>query len=197
MSQPEQKNSFQQRDHVAQPQLPGVCSAQTTREEKMFNVVRLSKRLVPVEHIALFEPFVPPTDPPLRTSREFKGRVVLLDRVSVLSEQTPEELSELYGFRFVKGDRVGTNPSIPYRVETFTPAENFRPTKEYLSRLVWNDREGNTQSKLMLSSPEELIAVAVRGESDADMSQVLPSPEAKRPRRARARVKQNTSRTPT
>jgi hypothetical protein len=66
-----------------------VCWPETTQEEIMDNVVRLSKHLIPVEQIALFEPFVP-GDPPLRTSREFNGRVVLLDRVSKASDQRVE-----------------------------------------------------------------------------------------------------------
>ena len=56
----------------------------------MDNVIRIAKRLIPIEQIALFEPFIAPTDPPLRTEKEFKARIVLLDRVSILSEETPK-----------------------------------------------------------------------------------------------------------
>jgi hypothetical protein len=175
------KNYLQQSGWVVQPRVPALCSVQTTLEEEpMENVVRLSKRLVPVEQIAVIEPFVAPADYPLRTTKQFNARVVLLDRVSILSEASPEQLSQDYGFRFVPKDRVGTNPAIAFRVEEFAPAENFAPSKPYLSRLVWKDRNGSQQSKLMLSTPEELLSIVVRGE---DMDQ---STEPGRPTRARA-----------
>ncbi|WP_234686102.1 hypothetical protein [Bradyrhizobium monzae] len=102
----------------------------------MQNVIRISKHLIPIEQIALFEPFVPPANP-LRSEREFKARVVLLDRNSVLSEETPEQLADDHGFRFLAADRAAANPAISFRVETFVPAENFTPSKAYTSRLAW------------------------------------------------------------
>ncbi|WP_156937027.1 hypothetical protein [Bradyrhizobium sp. WSM2254] len=149
----------------------------------MQNVIRISKHLIPIEQIALFEPFVPPANP-LRSEREFKARVVLLDRNSVLSEETPEQLAADHGFRFLANDRAATNPAVGFRVETFVPAENFTPTKSYLSRLAWTDQEGNTQSKLMLTSPEDLLAAVVRGRIDEatdDQSQEVAPVRVRRP----------------
>lgn len=131
----------------------------------MQNVIRISKHLIPIEQIALFEPFTPPAEP-LRSDRAFKARVVLLDRNSVLSEETPEQLAADHGFRFLSADRSATNPALGFRVETFLPAENFTPSKPYLSRLAWTDQEGNTQSKLMLTPPETLLAAVVRGRTE-------------------------------
>ena len=158
----------------------------------MQNVIRISKHLIPIEQIALFEPFVPPTNP-LRSERDFKARVVLLDRNSVLSEETPEQLAADHGFRFIAADRSAANPAISFRIETFVPAENFTPTKNYTSRLAWTDNEGNTQSKLMLTPPEELLAAVVRGEETSqDFSQETAPVRVRRPkakRRTRAQEK--------
>jgi hypothetical protein len=154
----------------------------------MENVIRVAKRIIPIEQIALIEPFVAPTDPPLRTDKEFKARIVLLDRVSVLSEEAPEELAEAHSFRFVDKDRVATNPQVAFSVEEFEPAENFRPIKPFLSRLLWNDRDGNARSKLMLASPEEVLSIVVRGEEKIENSIADAAPaQTKRRRPTRTR----------
>ena len=126
-------------------------------------VVRFPKSDIPVEQIVLFEPFVAPTDPPLRTNREFKTRVVLLDRTSILAEETPEQLAQDNSFRLVSGDQVALNPEINFRLESFAPTEGFQPSRPFLSRLIWKDNKGVSQSKLMLSEPEELVSVIVQG----------------------------------
>jgi hypothetical protein len=131
-------------------------------------VVHVSKHLIPVERIALFESFVMPEEPPFLSTKDFKGRIVLLDKMSVLTEETPEELAEANGFRLIEADRVATNPAISFGVETFTPAESFQPTKPYLTRLSWRDGDGNSQSKLLLAAPELVLAIAVRGEIDTE-----------------------------
>jgi hypothetical protein len=153
-----------------------ACRKATNLEKIMTTVVHASKHLIPVERIALFEPFVMPAEPPFLSSKDFKGRVLLLDKMSVLTEETPEELAEANGFRFLSLDRVATNPAVPFSVETFTPAENFQPSKPYLSRLTWRDGDGNSQSKLLLASPEVVLAVAIRGEIEmANASPEQPS----------------------
>jgi hypothetical protein len=63
-------------------------------------------------------------------------------------------------------DRVATNPAIHFRVETFVPADGFAPAKAFATRLLWRDLDGNDQSKLLLSEPETVLAVAVRGDAD-------------------------------
>ncbi|OMI09509.1 hypothetical protein BSN85_16410 [Bradyrhizobium brasilense] len=152
----------------------------------MENVIRVSKHLLPVERIALFEPFVPSSGEPLNTKKEFKTRIVLRDRISVLSEEAPEELSKAHGFRWIEADRVGANPVIPFRVELFAPTESFNPSKQFLSRMAWNDEEGNSQSKLMLTAPEALLALVVRGQSaDADGGIAAPAPTRRRSQRSR------------
>jgi hypothetical protein len=184
-------NFFQKRQRIAERHRSGVCLVKTTSEEVMNNVVRVSKRLIPIERIALFEPFVISADQELRSTREFKTRIVLLDKISVLAEETPEQLGVAHRFRMVAADRVATNPTVHFQVETFEPAEHFKPTRPFLSRLSWHDQDGNTQSKLLLAPPETVLAVVVRGEevvdANAESEEETVTPRAKRsPRRRRA-----------
>lgn len=132
----------------------------------MSNIITVGKRLIPSEHIVLIEPFDPKANPNFQTSRDYKGRVVLLNRDSILIEETPKAFAEANGMRILADDGVATNPAIHFSVETFTPAENFVPTRAYATRLLWRDLDGNDQSKLLLSLPETVLAVAVRGETD-------------------------------
>jgi hypothetical protein len=160
------QNFFQQTRPVAEVCHFGVSLSETTTETPMPNVIQVARKILPIEQVVLIEPFVPPSDTPLRTTKEFLSRIVLLDRVSVLSEESPEDLTRSNGFRFVTIDRVGTNPAILFRLETFMPTDLFNPTRPYQSRLIWKDSEGNDRSKLMLAPPDALLAVVIRGEVD-------------------------------
>jgi hypothetical protein len=130
----------------------------------MSNLIRVGKRLVPLEHVALVEPFVLAPDSPLRTNRDLHARIVLLDRAVILSESTPEDISAAHGFRLLPLDRVATNPAIRFGVEEFEPSEDFKPSKDFLSRLTWTDVDRAPYSKLLLTAPEVVLAIAVRGE---------------------------------
>jgi hypothetical protein len=132
----------------------------------MDNVITIGKRLIPIEHIAFVEPYDPSTNPKLQTSREYKARIVMINRDSVLTEQSPIEFANAQGFRVLDGDQIATNPSVAFRVETFKPAEGFTPSKSFATRLLWRDHDGNDQSKLLVASPESVLAVVVRGEAD-------------------------------
>jgi hypothetical protein len=150
----------------------------------MSNLLRIGKRLIPIEHVALFEPYVPTPDSPIRTERDFKSRIVLLNRDSVLSETPPLEMAEIHSFRLLPADSVATNPGIRFGVEAFVPAENFTPSKDFLTRLSWHDLDGNSQSKLLLTSPETALSIAVRGDSPDVPERENAAPI--RPRRKRA-----------
>src|SRR5262249_35214703 len=134
----------------------------------------IGRRLIPLEHIALIEPLDAASQARLDTERAFQTRVVLIDRDSVLSEEAPAALAEAHGFRMLAEDGVATNPAIRFRVETFQPAEGFRPHKPFKTRLMWRDPDGGMQSKLLLSAPETVLAIVVKGEPEA-----LPAAEAK------------------
>lgn len=132
--------------------------------------VTVGKRLIPRQHIALVEPFDPSAHPGMKTEKAFKARVVLIDRQSVLTEDPPEAFTSAQGFRLLVDERIGINTAaIRFNVETFAPTEGFEPTKPYKSRLMWRDLEGNTQSKLMLSLAEHVLAIVVKGEDGTDV----------------------------
>lgn len=131
----------------------------------MNETVTVGKRLIPLEHIALIEPFDTTTQLPLPTERSFQARVVLVDRDSVLTDQPLSAFPEKYGFRLLSEDGIATNPTVHFSVEAFTPTEGFQPTKPFRTRLMWRDLDGEKQSKLLLAEPETVLAVAVRGES--------------------------------
>jgi hypothetical protein len=56
--------------------------------------------------------------------------------------------------------------AVTFWVETFAPTENFKPEKAYVTRLKLRDGDGNDQSKLLLTEPETVIAVVIRGGTD-------------------------------
>jgi hypothetical protein len=143
----------------------------------MENVITIGRRHVPIEQIAYVEPFELSANTDFKPEKSFKARVVLLDRETVLTENTAREFADAHGFRMLAEDNVATNPAVAFRVESFEPTEGFRPEKPYQTRLMWRDPTGKSQSKLLLTQPETVIAVALRGES----SEV--GTERKRPRR--------------
>jgi hypothetical protein len=147
----------------------------------MENVITLGKRLLPVEQIALVEPFDPTSNPDFKPEKEFKARVVLLNRDTVLTEVTPQEFAKDRGFRILTEDNVAANPAIAFSVESFEPTESFKPTKPYLTRLKWRDQEGNEQSKLLLTKPETVLALVLRQTAAAPSTE---KKAAKRPARA-------------
>jgi hypothetical protein len=130
----------------------------------MSDTVTLGKRLVPVEQIVLVEAFDPSAHPRMQTHRPFRARVVLRNRDSILTEEPPEVFAEAHAFRALSEDGVFTNPEIHFSVEVFHPEGDFNPDKPYQSRLLWRDFDGNAQSKLLLTKPENVLAIAVRGE---------------------------------
>lgn len=142
----------------------------------MKKTITLGRRLVPLEQIALVEPFDPTANPRMQSERPFKARVVLLNRDSILTEDRPETVGEAQGFRALPEDSVFANPAIHFGVEAFHPAGDFQPTKPYRSRLVWRDLDGNTQSKLLLTKPESVLAIAVRGVVDAPSEDTAEAP---------------------
>jgi hypothetical protein len=139
--------------------------SQPTKETFM-TTITIGRRLVPREQIVLVEPFDAAANPLLRSDRMFKTRIVLLNRDTILTEETPMAFAEANAFRPLIDDGVFTNPTVHFSVEAFHPAEGFNPRLPYLSRLVWRDLDSNVQSKLLLSKPEDVLRVAVRGEID-------------------------------
>jgi hypothetical protein len=146
----------------------------------MSNTITVGKRLIPKEQIAFVEPYDAGANPKFQTSREYQARLVMLNRESVLAGETPQAFAAANSFRMLQMDGVATNPAVHFRVESFAPAEGFTPGKAYATRLLWRDLDGNDQSKLLLSEPETVLAVAVRGGTDA---YAPPEDPARRPPR--------------
>jgi hypothetical protein len=129
----------------------------------MTNTLTIGKRIIPLNHIALVEAFEPGANPRFQPAQAFQSRVVLLNRDSVLALAPVEALAKEHGFRLLADDHVAANPAVYFGVESFTPAEGFAPTKPYATRLKWRDLDGNDQSKLLLTGPEQVLAT-VTGE---------------------------------
>lgn len=155
----------------------------------MKDVVTIGKRFIPLEEIAFVEPFDPASNPEFKPDKDFKARVVLLNRDTVLAEFTPEEFALVQGFRLLADDNVVANPAIAFRVESFEPTENFKPDKPYVTRLKWEDRQGNERSRLLLTKPEAVISLLVRGQDENAPPRKGPStnPARRRPARRNGR----------
>jgi hypothetical protein len=137
-------------------------------------IITIGKRLVPIEQIAFVEPFEPSNNPNFKPERDFKGRVVLLNRDLLLVEQTPASFAEEHAFEFLADDQIALNRVIPFKVETFEPREGFTPTRPFKTRLKWRDPSGLDQSKLLITEPLTVAAVMVnslRGSSKQPPSQ--------------------------
>jgi hypothetical protein len=144
-------------------------------------VVTLGKKLIPLEQIAFIEAFDPASNPEFKTEREFKGRVVLLNRDTALTEMTPAAFAEEHNLRLLADDNVAVGQAIAFRVETFTPTEAFRPSKAFLTRLKWRDQDGNEQSKLLLTAPETVVTeLSLRRKASATRSKPSPRRPARR-----------------
>jgi hypothetical protein len=145
-------------------------------------VLTIGKRLLPADQVVFVEPFEPAANPELKSERSFKGRVILLDRDKVLTEQTPREFAEAHGLHLFAEDDVAINRTVAFKIETFEPTESFKPTKPYRTRLRWTDAGGSDQSKLLVSAPETVMAEIFDTKVDAT---VPAKRAARRPGRGR------------
>src|SRR5258708_7794222 len=146
----------------------------------MQNVITIGRELIPVEQIAYVEQFAPR---PIGNSDPTSPTRPLLNRETVLPEIAPPDVAEAQGFRLPPEDNVAPNPMVIFRVRSFEPTGDFNPPKPYQTRLMWRAPDGNSYSKLLLTKPEIVIAIVVRGETE-------PGSERKarpRPRLSRAR----------
>jgi hypothetical protein len=128
-------------------------------------VITVGKRLIPAEQIALVEPFDPSSTPDVTYQREFKGRILLVNHDYVLTEQTPAAFAEEHAFTLFTEDTVALNPGIAFKVETFEPTDDFKPTRPYVARVKWKDPAGKEQSKLLVTAPELVIAELTKAAS--------------------------------
>ena len=144
-------------------------------------VITIGKRLISAEQIAFVEPFDPNANPDFKPEKDFKGRIVLLNRDAVLTEETPAAFAEAHALHLFAEDDVAVNRAIVYKIEIFEPTESFNPTKPYKTRLKWSDASGAEQSKLLVTPPETVIAEILQAKVEAP----VPAKPARRPGRGR------------
>lgn len=139
----------------------------------MSNTVTIGKRLIPLAHIALAEPFEPKENSDFQTEREFRMRLVMTDRTSVLSEEPVAAFAEAHQFRMIGDEGVALNPNVRFRVETFMPPADFKSTKAFKTRLLWRDLDKD-YSKLLLTDPEAVLSIVTGGSKSARMERGSP-----------------------
>jgi hypothetical protein len=151
------------------------------------NVITIGKRLVTAGQVAFVEVFDPTSNPEFKPEKDFKGRVVLLNREIVLTEQTPQEFATEHNLHLFAEDSVAVNRTIRFKIEIFEPTEGFKPTKPYRTRLKWSDLAGDEQSKLLVTAPETVISEILNAKTET------PAP-TKRPTRRPARGRNGSRR---
>ena len=72
-------------------------------------VITIGKRLISTEQLAFVEPFDVGANPEFKPEKDFKARVVLLNRDVVLTEQTPSAFAEEHGLHLFAEDDVAVN----------------------------------------------------------------------------------------
>ncbi|HZR86318.1 MAG TPA: hypothetical protein VFB02_05915 [Bradyrhizobium sp.] len=144
--------------------------------------VTIGKRLVPAGHVAFIEPFERASNPDFKPDKDYQGRVVLLDREMVLTEQTPQAFAAEHGLHLFTEDDVAVSRAIPYKIEVFEPTDSFKPTKPYKTRLKWRDLAGAEQSKLLVTAPETVIAEILQAKVEAPVEAKRPARRAQRGR---------------
>jgi len=152
-------------------------------------IITNGKRLIPSEQVAFVEPFDPSANTEFKPEKDFKGRIILLDREIVLTEQTPQEFANEHKLHLFAEDGIAINPLIRFKIETFEPSDGFTPTKPYRTRIKWTDLGGEKQSKLLLTAPELVmneLLTAKRREKSATLKR--PSGQPQRGRKGSRRM---------
>lgn len=150
-------------------------------------ILTIGKRLVSTEQIAYVEPFDPASNPDFKPEKDFKARIVLLNRDTVLTEMTPHQFVEEHNFLFLAEDDVSVSSCVFFWVESFEPSEKFQPQKPYRSRLKWRDLEGRERSMLLLTEARAVtIIVAENGRAFEAQTKHLSPPPRRSRRKGRA-----------
>jgi hypothetical protein len=101
----------------------------------------------------------------------------------VLAETTPREFARAHGISYLDEDDIALNPAIAFKIETFAATDEFKPKKPFQTRVKWRDRNGNEQSKLLLTNPKTVIEKVLRGEVEPPTAHKT---DARRPSAIRA-----------
>lgn len=136
--------------------------------------VHIGKRVVALEDITLIEPFDQTAHPGMRTDRAFKARIGLIDRQSVLTEETVDAFAKAHDFHAIPLDGIAINPAMSFAVETFVPVPGFEPSKPFQARLQWRDHDGDSQSKLLLTPPDPLLELVSKTREPSAAARTAP-----------------------
>jgi hypothetical protein len=147
-------------------------------------VITIGKRLIAAAQIAFVEPFDPAANPDFKPEKDFKARIVLLNRDAVLTEDNPAAFAEAHVLHLFKEDDVAVNRAIAYKIESFGPSGSFNPSKHFKTRLKWTDASVADQSKLLVTAPETVIAELLETKAKAPTDKKR---TARRPGRGRGR----------
>jgi len=90
----------------------------------METIVTLGRRLIPLEDIALVEPFDPAAQTDFKTEKSYKGRVILLNRESLLTEASPQGFAAAHRFLMLPADDIAFNPAVSFKIERFVPTKD-------------------------------------------------------------------------
>jgi hypothetical protein len=156
-------------------------------------VIIIGKRLIPAEQVTFVEPFDPSSNPDFKPEKDYKGRVVLLNREIVLTEQTPQEFAAAHELHLFTEDSVAVSRTIRFKIEVFEPTESFKPTKPYQTRLKWSDLAGDEQSKLLVTAPEVVFAELVKAKVEQRATAKRPPARPARGRKGSRRIEASRS----
>jgi hypothetical protein len=130
----------------------------------MENIITVGQHHLAIGQVACVEPFDASAQrEDFRSDKPYRSRIVLLNRDTHLSEDTPEAFVTRYGFLFLAEDETAFNPGLFYKVSSFTPTATFNPRKPFKTGVEWTDAFGEKQRKLLLTQPEIVLATLVRG----------------------------------
>jgi hypothetical protein len=146
-------------------------------------VLTIGRKLVPLAQVAFVELFDPTANPEFKPEKEYKARLILLNREIVLLEQTVEAFANEHGLHLFNEDHVATNQAIVFRVEVFEPTPDFNPAKPYKTRLKWRDLAGAEHSKLLLTEPQTVIQELLKTKVATRQAKTT---KARRPARGRS-----------
>jgi hypothetical protein len=108
-------------------------------------------RLIAAEQIAFVEPFDPAANPDFKPEKDFKARIVLLNRDAVLTEDNPAAFAEAHALHLFKEDDVAVNRAIAYKIESFEPSGNFKPNEAFQGPVKWTYASFADQSKVLVT----------------------------------------------
>ncbi len=111
---------------------------------------------------------------------------VPVEHIAYIEPFEPPANGQFKSDRPWKGRVVLLNRDI--RVRGFKPTEEFNPAKPFQTQLSWRDPDGNSRRKLLLTKPEMVIAIVLRGETEPGVERKARPRRPAQPRAPRKRA---------